>query len=251
MVKNPKELCDFVKEIEYFHKKRFVDRIVLFGYYLQKKEDCDYFTIEDIEECFRKAASSKPQNFTDLFKKLASANKIIEEDKGWVLSGLEIDNIEQNELEKLPIISIKAELRSLPEKFPEAQQKFINEILGCLQVQAWRGAIVLTWILTMEHLQKIVLNEHIEKFNEILQSTKRYKDTKISKIEDFEEIKDYDFLLTIKTCGMISGSQYNILDTRLKERNRYAHPTNLEVTDTITIAFIEDLINNILLKVNP
>ena len=71
----------------------------------------------------------------------------------------------------------------------------------------------------------------------------------VSKIEDFEEIKDNEFLLTVKTCGMLSGSQYNILDTRLKERNRYAHPTNLEITDTISIAFIEDLVNNVLLKI--
>jgi len=227
-----------------------MDKIVLLGYYLQKKENLQFFTIENIKECFLEAASPTPQNFTDLFTKLQEVNRIIPKEEGWILSGIEEENIEQNELGKLLMVSIKDELRLLPEKFPEAQQKFINEILGCLQVQAWRGVIVLTWILTIEHLQRIVLNKHIEKFNEILQSTKRYKDTKISKIEDFEEINDNNFLLTIKTCGMVSGSQYNILDTRLKERNRYAHPTNLEITDTIAIAFLEDLINNIILKID-
>lgn len=248
LVKNPTELCAFVKSISLFHKKYFVDRIVLFGYYLQKKENYDYFKIGDIEECFGIAASPKPANLTDLLNKLKAVNRILEKNEGWVLSGMEIDNIEQDVLEQLPLISIKEELFSLPEKFPQVQQKFINEILGCLQVQAWRGAIVLTWILTIDHLQKIIFSKHLEKFNEILNETKLYKDTSINQIEDFEEIKDTDFLLTVRSCGVISGSQYNILETRLKERNRYAHPTNLEITDTIAIAFLEDLINNIILK---
>ena len=118
-------------------------------------------------------------------------------------------------------------------------------------MQAWRGSIVLTWILTLAHLQKIVLLDFLEKFNEILSETALYQNLTISKIEDFEEIKDFDFLRTIRTCDIVSSSQYGILETRLKERNRYAHPTNLEITETITVAFIEDLFNNILLKVKP
>jgi len=244
-------LKGFIKNIEYFQKKHFVDKIVLFGYYLQKKEGQDHFTIHDIEKCFSIVASHKPKNFADLFDRLEKVNRMIEEKEGWMISGLESDVIEQDELGTLPIVSIKDELKKLLGQLPAEQQKFGNEIIGCLQVQAWRGAIVLTWILIIEHLQKIVLSDYLEKFNEILSETKLYKDTTVSKIEDFEEIKDQHFIVTIRTCGMLSGSQYNILDTRLKERNRYAHPTNLEVTDTITIAFIEDLINNILFKVNP
>ena len=250
MVENYEELCAFVKSIPSFHKKYFVDRIVLFGYYLQKKENLEFFTIENIKECFTIAASPHPKNFADLFSKLEDVNRIIPKDKGWGLSGIEEETVEENILGGVPMVSIKDELRSLPEKLTEVQQKFVNEILGCLQVQAWRGAIVLTWILTMEHLQKIVLSDHLEKFNEILSETKLYKNISVEQIEDFEEIKDNDFLLTVRSCGMISSSQYNILDARLKERNRYAHPTNLEITDTITIAFLEDLLHNIILKIS-
>jgi len=250
LVINSSELRIFVKSISYFQKKYFVDKIVLFGYYLQKKENFDFFTMENIKECFLKAASPKPKNFTDLFTKLEQVNRIIPKEEGWVLSGLEEDEVERNDLGKLPMVSIKNELKALLEKVPGIQQKFVNEVLGCLQVQAWRGAIVLTWILTVEHLQKIILSENLEKFNEILSETRLYQNISINQIEDFEEIKDNDFLLTIRTIGMISGSQYNILDTRLKERNRYAHPTNLEITDTIAIAFIEDLVNNIILKID-
>lgn len=249
MLHNHKQLSDFITNIADFNRKLFTEKIILFGYYLQKKESCKCFTIDDIKECFSATSSPKPTNFTDLFNKLEETDRIIKEDNCWILSGLEIQRIEQHELGSLPMISIKDELKTLPDKFPEVQQKFVNEILGCLQVQAWRGAIVLTWILIIEHLQKIVLTDYLEKFNEILNGTKLYKNFTVGKIEDFEEIKDNDFLITIKTCGMLSRSQHTILETRLKERNRYAHPTNLEITDTITIAFIEDLIHNILFKV--
>lgn len=250
MTINSKELCIFIKGITYFQKKYFVDKIALFGYYLQKKEKMPFFTIENIKECFLGAASPTPKNFTDLFTKLQEVGRIMPKEEGWILSGTEEEDIEQNTLGGLPIVSIKDELRSLPEKLPEVQQKFVNEILGCLQVQAWRGVIVLTWILTLDHLQRIILSENLEKFNEILSETKLYKDISVNQIEDFEEIKDLDLLRTIRSCGMISNSQYNILDTRLKERNRYAHPTNLEITNTIAVAFLEDLINNIILKID-
>ena len=250
LVKNPEELRNFIKNFTYFHKRYLIEKIMIFGYYLQKKEDYDCFSVEDITECFSATSSPKPKNFNDLFIKLEAVDKIIKDNDCWKLSGLEEENIEQNELGGLPLVTIKEELKKLLKKLPESQQNFVNEILGCLQVQAWRGAIVLTWILTMEHLQKIVLIDFLEKFNEILSETKLYKDLTVSKIEGFEEIKDNDFLRTIRTCGMVSGSQYSILETRLKERNRYAHPTNLEITDTIAMAFIEDLVNNILLKLN-
>jgi hypothetical protein len=238
-----------VKNIPYFRKKYFVDQIVLFGYYLQKKENYDSFSIKNIEECFSLSASPSPTNFSDLFKRLSKVNRIIPKNNTWVLSGLEEENIEENELGLRSLTTVKDELRTLPEKFPDVQQKFVNEILGCLQVQAWRGVIVLTWILTIDHLQKIILSNNLEKFNEILSETRAYHDTVITQIEDFEKMKDIDFLRTVKTCGIISGSQFNILETRLKERNRYAHPTNLEITDTIATAFLEDLINNIILKI--
>jgi len=250
LVKNSAELRNFIKNFTYFHKRYIVEKIVIFGYYLQKKEGYDCFSVEDIDECFSATSSPPPKNFNDLFLKLAAVNKIIKHNDCWKLSGLEEENIDQNELGGLPLVTIKDELKTLLGQLPAEQQKFGNEIIGCLQVQVWRGAIVLTWILTMAHLQKIVLNDFLEKFNEILGETKLYKDLTVSKIEDFEEIKDNDLLRTIRTCGIVSGSQFGILETRLKERNRYAHPTNLEITDTIALAFIEDLVNNILLKVN-
>ena len=42
MAINSEELCIFIKGIPYFQKKYFVDKIILCGYYLQKKEIFDF-----------------------------------------------------------------------------------------------------------------------------------------------------------------------------------------------------------------
>jgi hypothetical protein len=130
------------------------------------------------------------------------------------------------------------------------QSKYVDEILACIQVKAWRAAIVMTWILTLDHLQRFILFNHLEKFNEILKENKNYVNFEVENIGDFEEIKDSDFLRVIRTCSIVTSNQLKILEKRLDERNSYAHPTDLELTDTITMAFIEDLIGNVILKIS-
>lgn len=244
------DLKGFVNQVQNFYTKSHSEKILIFGYYLQKKKNIPCFTIGDIKNCYTLTAIKQPQNFSDFFIKLTKSGKLVPQNDCYVVSAIEELRIENDMLGLLPIISLKKDLRELPKQFPLLQEKFVNEILGCIQVQAWRGAIVLSWLLTMDHLQRIVLSNYLDKFNEIIHETQLYKKLTILKIEDFEEIKDFDFLLTIRTCGMISGSQFNILETRLKERNRYAHPTNLEITDTMVTSFVEDLLYNIVNKVN-
>ena len=43
------KLCDFINGISYFYKKYYVDQIVLLGYYLQKKENFEYFIASEGE----------------------------------------------------------------------------------------------------------------------------------------------------------------------------------------------------------
>lgn len=243
------ELKEFIGNIRDFYTVTHPEKILIFGYYLQKKKNKTCFNIDDIKSCYDVIAVKQPQNFSDFMLKLGKSGRIIIQKNCFVISGPEESRIESDVLGSLPIISLKEELRILPQQISTLHQKFINEILGCIQVKAWRGAIVLTWILALDHLQEVTFTNHLDKFNEIIHETSLYKKLTIEKIEDFEEIKDFDFLLTIRTCGIISGSQFNILETRLKERNRYAHPTNLELTDTMVTSFIEDLLHNIVSKI--
>ena len=245
------EIKEFVKQISNFYYYKHPDAIVIFAYFLEKHEGFEHFTSTEISKCYTKSDFPKPKNISDFMKKLASSDRLIEEKKGFHLSGKEIEQIEQQILGGPSLISIKEELNDLPNKLTRPEQRtFIDEILNCLRVQAWRGVIVLTWILTLDHLQKYVLENNLDTFNDILHGTKLYTNVSITKQEDFEEIKDLDFLKTLRTCGVIGSTKFKILQNSLDERNRYAHPTDVTITDSIATSFIENLVHNIILKIN-
>ncbi len=245
-----KLINSFVKQIHKFYDLPHTEKIVIFGYYLQYRESYDCFNGKDILSCYSHTSSPKPKNIFDYLNKLSKSKRIIPENNCFVISGPEIQHVENDILGGKPLISIKDELQKLPSKMLEpAQSKYVKDILGCIQVKAWRAAIIMMWILTLDHLQRFILSHDLEKFNEILKENKNYKNFKVEKLGDFEEIRDSDFLIVIRTCGIITSSQLKILEKCLDERNRYAHPTDLELTDTMTISFIEDLAHNIILKI--
>lgn len=245
-----KKIKSFVKQIQDFYDYPHPDKILMFGYYLQNKETYDCFTGKDILKCYSVTSTPKPKNITDSLNKLSEANRIIKENDCYVVAGLEVQNLEENILGGKPLISIKDELKELPSKMPEPEQsEYVEDILGCLQVKAWRAAIVMTWILTLDHLQRYVLANKKDEFNSILQSNHIYRNTTVNEIRDFENIKDSDFIVVLRTCGIIGSSQLKKLKNRLDDRNAYAHPTDLKLTDTMAISFIEDLIHNIILKI--
>lgn len=248
---NHDKINEFIKQVQNFYDLSHSGRTLLFGYYLQFKENYDCFNPKDILSCYSHTSTPPPSNIFDVLFKLAKAKKIIIRKDCSIISGQEIQKIEEEILGVKPLISIKDELNELPSKMPDPiQSKYVEEILGCIQVKAWRAAIVMTWILTLDHLQRFILFNQLEKFNEILKENKNYVNFEVENIGDFEEIKDSDFLRVIRTCSIVTSSQLKILEKRLDERNSYAHPTDLELTDTITMAFIEDLIGNVILKIS-
>ncbi|MCH7561143.1 MAG: hypothetical protein IIC67_07235, partial [Thaumarchaeota archaeon] len=62
-------------------------------------------------------------------------------------------------------------------------------------------------------------------------------------------IKETDFLAILKNIGSLSKTRHKLLEEKLGIRNTYAHPSSLTLTETKTISFIEDLINDIITKI--
>jgi len=193
------------------------------------------------------------KNVSNFLKELKDNKKILPiatNSKKYFLSEKEKDRIKQDYLGNPATISIKEDLTDLLKQASAPEQsEFINEILNCLHVKAWRGAIVLTWIFTMDHLQKVVLNTHLGSFNSVNSGTKLYKNLLVTSQVDFEDMKEADFLKTIRSCGVINSTKLKLLENELDARNRYAHPSDVDITETITISFIENLIKNIVLKI--
>jgi len=73
----------------------------------------------------------------------------------------------------------------------------------------------------------------------------------IQSVDDFagEELGEAKVLKIALDCGAIVKNVYNVLEPALQRRNAAAHPNNVLLTPLQTEAFIEDLVNNAILKI--
>jgi hypothetical protein len=66
--------------------------------------------------------------------------------------------------------------------------------------------------------------------------------------DDFGELKESQFIEICKSAGIISNDVRKILDAKLGIRNSFAHPSNIKLPKSKALEFIEDLIENVILK---
>jgi hypothetical protein len=144
-----------------------------------------------------------------------------------------------------------ATLRGLEHKLPKGADKdFLKEAVDCFEAGANRATIVMVWILAMDHLFAHVLAHKLTDFNAALaQNTdKRVKVKVVTQRDDFSEMKDSKFIELCRTAKIISNDVRKILDQKLETRNSSAHPSGVTIGKTKVIDFVEDLIENLVLK---
>lgn len=144
-----------------------------------------------------------------------------------------------------------ATLRSLEHKLPEGADKdFLKEAVDCFEAGANRATIVMVWILAMDHLFAHILAHKLAAFNAALaQNTdKSVKVKVITQRDDFSEMKESKFIELCRTAKIISNDVRKILDQKLETRNSSAHPSGVTIGKTKVIDFVEDLVENVVLK---
>lgn len=147
------------------------------------------------------------------------------------------------------VAQTSATLRGLEHKLSAGvDREFLNEAIDCFEIGANRAAIIMTWLLAMDHLFAYILAHKLAEFNQALAKEKGVKISSISQRDDFTEIKDSKFIELCRASGIISNDVRKILDQKLGTRNSCAHPSALIVNKSKCIDFIEDLVDNVLLK---
>lgn len=142
-----------------------------------------------------------------------------------------------------------ATLRSLEHRLPAgADKEFLKEAIDCFEIGANRAAIVMTWILTMDHLFAYILAHKLSDFNTALSKDKGVKINSVCQRDDFTEIKETKFIELCRAAGIVSNDVRKILDQKLGTRNSCAHPSGVAVNKSKVIDFVEDLIDNVVLK---
>lgn len=144
-----------------------------------------------------------------------------------------------------------ATLRTLEHKLPEGADKdFLKEAIDCFEAGANRATIIMAWILAMDHLFAYILAHKLPEFNAALaQNTdKSVKVKVITQRDDFTEIKESKFIELCRVAKIISNDVRKILDQKLDTRNSSAHPSGITINKSKVIDFVEDLIDNVVLK---
>lgn len=244
------KLTEFINKIENFNSAKHPQKIIIFGYYITKIANQPFFDQKLTRRCYELLDDSPPVNISDFLVKLKRGNKLVVANGGYRIAKSEADELDKVLLHSVPVASASHELEKLRKKLVNIDNEFLNEALECFKVKAWHAIIVLVWIITMDHLQDYVMNKNLIEFNKVLQQNGNYRHTTINKKEDFEDVKDSDFILVLRTLGWISGGQLKILEGKLDFRNSYAHPSTLVLTESMTVSFVEDLMLNVVSKIN-
>jgi hypothetical protein len=142
-------------------------------------------------------------------------------------------------------------LRGLVGKIAASNEKaFLVEAIKCYEVKAYRAAIIMVWLLTIDHLHNLILKHHLAGFNAELAKNrdKRVKVDIVNALDDFADIPEGKLIEFLRAAHIVSNDVRKILDVKLGIRNSYAHPSSISLSPAKAAEFITDLTDNVILK---
>jgi hypothetical protein len=229
------------------------DLIDLFVYYLTVEAGKDAANATSVADCF-KACDLTPPNTTAVYltRGLKSVpQKFVKVDGGYKLYRHHREMISKRLGAERVVAQTSIELRKLEAKLAEGSKKgFLKETIDCFEAGANRATIIMCWILAMDHLFELAFAKHLSSFNaELAKVTdRRVKVSVITSHDDFSEIPEGKFIELLRGSGAISNDVRKILDQKLGTRNSCAHPSGITINGSKVIDFVEDLVDNVILK---
>lgn len=250
------EFNNFLSRVPDLTKLPQTELVDYFVYFLTLVEGKPGSTASDVDECFR-AAHLPMYSYVRQYLSRKSSHKrgqtpsFIRDKQGYHLTRSKKDELDK----KLGTEPVKIEtsrvLRELLDKLVvDTERDFLKEAIDCYEVGAYRAAIILVWILTLDHLYEYILVHALTSFNSELAKVKdkRVKICVIRKKDDFCDIPENKFIEICRAANIISNDIRKILDVKLGIRNSCAHPSGIKVAQVKAADFIQDLVPNILLK---
>lgn len=227
--------------------------VELFLYFLTVELGQESVTAKEIAQCFIDCDLGIPKNVAARLSEGLKGKppKYLKHNGGYKLQRHMRENLSAKLGAETITVQTSATLRGLEQKLPTGVDKdFLKETIDCFEAGANRATIVMAWILTMNHLFEYILAHKLSEFNSIL-STNKDKSVKVSMItkrDDFTEMKESKFIEFCRQAKIISNDVRKILDQKLDTRNSSAHPSGITITNTKVIDFVEDLVENVVLK---
>jgi DNA modification methylase len=179
---NKNEIDNFVNSIARLQDMPKTLQVEYFLYFLTVIKEKPDATGSEINACFDLAEMDPPANINrDLFRKTNpdrnGKKRLTKTKNGYKFlrsARLEIEkSLGINRVE----IEISGSLRDLTNKvYNNDERNFLKETILCYEAKAYRAAVVMVWILTVDHLQEFIFQKNLNDFNAALK-----KDTSASK----------------------------------------------------------------------
>lgn len=129
----------------------------------------------------------------------------------------------------------------------EQTRDFVEEAIKCHEAELYRSAIVMSWLGTIDVLQKHVHQHYLAAFNaEAKRVNGKWKPAKSQ--DDIGKMSESDFLDRIEALSIIGKNVKAQLKACLDLRNGCGHPNTLKVSVNKSAAHIETLLQNVFEK---
>lgn len=247
-------LENFLSLIPALSEKTPADLVGYFVYYLTVVNESAHCRPSEIGRCFTDSRITPYSNISAYLVRQSARGKnqkFIKSNDGYVLTRsaqLEI----QHSLSTGPArIETSILLRNLLHTVPNLHEReFLQEVINCYEIGARRSAIVMMWILTIDHICNFVLENQVQAFNNVLEANtdKRVKIKEILKADDFSEIPEGKLIDFLRQSNIISNDVRKILEVKLGIRNSAAHPSGISLSEVKATDFIIDLVQNVVVK---
>jgi len=249
-------LLEFISRFDDFYGFRAAEQLDLFAFFLEDEQSLETFNAKDIKNCFELSKIKPYSNIASYLSKNLKAprgekTKFLKSKNGYSLnSAFKIGLTRLVPLNK-PKAKTSKSLRDILKAVNNSEQNvFLDEAIKCFEIGAYRASIIMVWNLSIAHLFEYILAKKLSNFNAVLATNtdRRVRISAISTKDDFSEIPEGKFIEFCRQSRIISNDVRKILETKLGIRNTFAHPSNVVLLESKAIAFIEDLVSNIILK---
>lgn len=240
----------FINSIEGVSALKDSELIDLFVYYLTVEIENDAATATSVTECFKACDLTPPARIAPYLSEglKARPQKFIKVDGGYKLQRHFLEVLSKRLGAERVVLQTSVELRRLETLLSAGPERiFLKETIDCFEVGADRATIVMCWLLIMDHLYNLVLSGHLVEFNAKL-AARKAKISEVKARDDFSEIPEGIFIELLRSAHVISNDVRKILDEKLGVRNSCAHPSGIIVRRSKAVEFVEDLVENVILK---
>ncbi len=248
------DLSEFKQGIAGLSEKSHADKIKLFGWFLHTQRGRAQFQPSDIGKCYDALHIGRPPSFGGYFDNLVKRGDLLKNSSGYRLENRVREALDAQYGTREITVQVTQLLLNLPDQIPDlVERTYLNEALICYRHGAFRAAVVMVWNLAYHHLCDSVLKKRVGDFNarwQVVYPGHHRKAPKAIKVmDDFaEELKESEVIEVCNSAGIVTKDIHRILVQKLGRRNSAAHPSGVKIEQLQAEEFIDDLIKNVVLK---